>query len=305
MKRLLLLTLLLSLPFLVYSQYSPFLEEDKHWIYYEYVGQDYPYIAAAFILNVQGDTIIQGTSYKKLVRNNLAVYQSCPYPPCYLPYIPYQVDSKSVYAFLREDTQAQQVYRYLPPSGNSCSDDYLLYDFSSTQGDTLNACLRNGIGNTALPGVGLVDSIGNKNIYQQQREIIYTTGWFTPIGLPALGRMELAEGIGFLNHSFFRGQNNVLQDVCYGDYTACNIVSSSKEILEQQMFAIYPNPTSNSITIDTNLPIEETTVYDQMGRSLLITTATSIDVSHLAPGVYPLSIRWKNGKRVVRKIIVL
>jgi hypothetical protein len=74
---------------------------------------------------------------------------------------------------------------------------------------------------------------------------------------------------------------------------------------------IYPNPTSNELTIDVACDsrwIGKTfTIYDINGRILRQVTLSSsiqvIDVSHLTPGIYFLAARKEDGSYIKQKFI--
>ncbi|WP_298755654.1 T9SS type A sorting domain-containing protein [uncultured Psychroserpens sp.] len=67
---------------------------------------------------------------------------------------------------------------------------------------------------------------------------------------------------------------------------------------------IYPNPTSNQITVDTTYEIESVKLYNILGELVLTTSnQKSITVRHLNSGVYLLKISLDN-KDVIKRIII-
>jgi len=76
--------------------------------------------------------------------------------------------------------------------------------------------------------------------------------------------------------------------------------------MNNEQIAFYPNPTNGKLTIESKeLPIENIEIYNIYGRNVDTLRATSlqdntisIDISHLANGIYYLKIKEK-----VRKII--
>ena len=71
---------------------------------------------------------------------------------------------------------------------------------------------------------------------------------------------------------------------------------------ETESLTIHPNPVRSTFTVNAD-QVESITVYSMMGQRLLETTETTVDVSHLAPGLYLARIQ-KDGKTLARKIII-
>jgi len=74
-------------------------------------------------------------------------------------------------------------------------------------------------------------------------------------------------------------------------------------------FAVYPNPTSSILNIQSKLnnKISEVSVYDLLGKQLLNTkmavSATEIDMSSYSPGLYLLEVVSENNQKSIHKII--
>ena len=66
---------------------------------------------------------------------------------------------------------------------------------------------------------------------------------------------------------------------------------------------IYPNPAQNTLYIQSSETIEQVSVYDISGRMLLQTNSQSIDISHLANGIYIIKVKTAQGE-TVRKIMI-
>ena len=70
--------------------------------------------------------------------------------------------------------------------------------------------------------------------------------------------------------------------------------------------AVYPNPTSNKISIEANAQIEKVEVFDLLGRSALsaspFANKTEINLGNLKTGMY-LAIITSEGKMAVKKIV--
>ena len=86
------------------------------------------------------------------------------------------------------------------------------------------------------------------------------------------------------------------------------ILGIDDPMAELEKILIYPNPTTGKLTIENGeLRIEEVEVFDVYGRKLLsfeslMSPETTVDISHLAAGVYFVKIRTTSGE-VVRKVV--
>ena len=305
MKRLTIMLLLLFVVLNVYAQYSPMLETDKHWRFRSYYPSDFPMETGGFMVNVGRDTLINNKVYKRMMINSLAGFHDCPMPPCFVPNFPYEIESSGLYALFREDTLERKVYHlphYIDPI-NCDTDEYVLFDFSLEEGDSLSECLRTKIGFPGEPGSGLVDSITYDLRFDKQRRIINTTGIYPIIGLSYLDKLELMEGIGFENHGFFPVTLNQLVEVCYGDFATCNILSSNNRVALNSNFEIAPNPVSSDFRILSDLPIEHIQIFDAFGKQMLQANESEINIAHLLSGIYFFKILFLNNSIGVRKVI--
>jgi hypothetical protein len=92
-------------------------------------------------------------------------------------------------------------------------------------------------------------------------------------------------------------------------FTLQKITSSSEDVTQNNTINIYPNPTSDIIYVSTtNFDGASIFISDIAGRKLIaqttISTNTSIDISGLQPGIYHLSLNYKNGNIQTQKLIV-
>jgi beta-glucanase (GH16 family) len=71
------------------------------------------------------------------------------------------------------------------------------------------------------------------------------------------------------------------------------------------LFSIYPNPSNNSVTIETSLSIKEKLIYDLNGKLVKTISDDSkeIYISELSKGIYILKIRAENGATSSQKLI--
>ncbi len=66
---------------------------------------------------------------------------------------------------------------------------------------------------------------------------------------------------------------------------------------------IFPNPADHFFTIQNEVQLLKAEILDLNGRKVLESTARTIDVSHLAKGVYLVRMTFKNGQTDVQKLI--
>ncbi|MBB3698340.1 discoidin domain-containing protein [Flammeovirga yaeyamensis] len=77
---------------------------------------------------------------------------------------------------------------------------------------------------------------------------------------------------------------------------------TSVDRLEHQDISIYPNPTSNRLTIRSTAEIEQFKLFDMYGKCVIKGTANSIQLSDIASGVYILHVYVKG--EVMKKRII-
>ena len=96
-------------------------------------------------------------------------------------------------------------------------------------------------------------------------------------------------------------KQNAITFNTYCVYTA-SITSSTKDQIDQYPISVYPNPSSNYITIDSELKVISSELYDMNGRLCKTNMdEVNLDLSKLNPGVYLLKIKTAAGV-IVRKI---
>ena len=86
------------------------------------------------------------------------------------------------------------------------------------------------------------------------------------------------------------------------DFTNSHFVGGFVSVneLTNENFIVYPNPTTERITIQSN-NINNVTVMDEFGRTVLTSKSNTIDVSNLPNGVYILKINNTTKKIIIRK----
>lgn len=102
------------------------------------------------------------------------------------------------------------------------------------------------------------------------------------------------------------GEFDACLDAYYGqieDYTINVQERLSTGDFIKNGFQIYPNPTSDSITIQTDLGIENINIYNQLGQLIKSQKESKVDLKDVALGMYIVQIKFENGQSAVQKII--
>jgi hypothetical protein len=291
----------------VFSQYLPMVQENRYWIYQSHFEEDgYP-VASGFLINFEGDTLINNTVYKKVWQQGLSGTHPCPMGlmPCFVFDHPYTIFNKFLYGFIREDTIGRKVF-FRPSAGLYCHvEEYPLFDFSLQVHDDLDDCKKETLGQD--PGFGVIDSITYNTYWGLTRKVFHTTGWVSCIGDTYSGQVNLIESIGFEHYGLFHDPDNCLiklYDFCEGSLSDCNIISKSKEFTEEEGISFYPNPTRTKIFISDNLALASATVINLSGQEINVAChGNTIEFNGIVSGFYILKIKTIRGEIYMAKII--
>lgn len=89
------------------------------------------------------------------------------------------------------------------------------------------------------------------------------------------------------------------------DYTL-NVLASNlatSEVTKKSSAKIYPNPTSGSVTVQTEGGLEKYEVYSASGQKLLEGISGVVNMNGFTPGTYLIRIYTKDKKSIIKKII--
>lgn len=78
--------------------------------------------------------------------------------------------------------------------------------------------------------------------------------------------------------------------------------SLSNNTEEKVVFALYPNPTSEILNVETAEIIQEATVFNNLGKQILKTNQPNVNVSALSSGIYFLELKTNSGKETKKFI---
>lgn len=89
-------------------------------------------------------------------------------------------------------------------------------------------------------------------------------------------------------------------------YSFNPILLSTKSILSEKLGTLYPNPTHGNfrIQLSNNLVFQEATIFNVLGKKVLTSIQTSIDVSTFSEGIYFVKINTNKGiiyKKIIKK----
>ncbi len=251
MKNLFLISFILTFFFLKVQDsfaqtYQPMAVEGAHWV----IQSDRLstlWLDEKFVLSIRGDTIIQGQSYKKVYKEPYEFDES---RKVFLK----NIAGSSLYALMRDDTTQRKVYAIMGETAyDNCADseEYLLFDFSLTSGDTLSWCsLQEFKLDPEKPHI--VDSSKVASSYPTggERKVLYAV-------LPFIGyldatiseeTMPIIEGFGYEHYGPFIVGTSV-EKYCVGTLEECELITDTEDISQTDIH-IFPNPAADFIYVD-------------------------------------------------------
>ncbi len=84
--------------------------------------------------------------------------------------------------------------------------------------------------------------------------------------------------------------------------TGCTSLNIEKEVISDLKVFIYPNPANEMIHISSELVIKTIEVFDLVGKKVLTTNQTKININHFKTGIYVVKITTDKGPLVSRLI---
>lgn len=306
-----------SVSVLFSQEYYQLLKEGRYWVYTKMGQHDPPiYILRAFALTPDGDSLLNGNTYKKIYRLTLELNSNTTAIK-----VPRHVLQRDLYALMREDTIERKVY-LLPFDDleSMCQDDeHLLYDFSLQQGDTLNDCVLANLYIEGQKGTPVVDTIWESNYQGLNTRFFETEGFFDNYGDLCYCHGYILEGFGYEMHGLVNyGRNGgyfIFQYFCESGDPECDFLSSSSEIplIPADAITVSPNPAVDFITIQAapnyTIPVildcsivtatGTTVMHDQWNTNEI----RSLDVRGIPHGVYFIYINGSEG-RLVKKLMI-
>lgn len=266
-------------------EYFPLVEENKVWselmIEYSFVWDS---VYHTYKFKISGDTIIDQMSYKKVYKQDLH----------------YGFDWYFYTAF-REDLDGK-VYMW-------DEEEWLLYDFSAEQGDTVYSGWYVPCANRveAVDSV-LVGSGYRKRMYMRWLGVdwdhneVWIEGIGSNFGLVMAG---LGPTVGLAYRSLCVHDLNGLLYM-NPNYSSCEMTNVSVAGSEQMSLSVYPNPASDLIILKGGQEREyEYDLYDVRGQLIIdgnIQAGNCIDISSCNKGLYFLNLKTRNQQKIIKLI---
>jgi hypothetical protein len=264
--------------------YLPTAVEGANWIIKDSETPDYPYIS--FVRRVEGDTMVNGRTYKKLYQQIIDHIADEFTDPPLAP--PYQVfPERKLIALLRDDVEERSVYGMVRSTFTGSPDfspDILLHDYRLEVGGTLR-------------GLGFEIGIGAPVVYEVVEEFRF--GEIRRIQLGDDG--SYAEGIGSKYGPTSGGSAlligcciNTIVGYCIGDLADCQVwLTPITNLTRDLSIKTHPNPFTNELSFllsenQTGEPIG-VSLRDLTGRLLKegkLEGGLQWQTDDLAPGLY-------------------
>lgn len=287
-----------------YSQYSPMLEEGSEWYHY------FRFEASCnHHLQVSGDTIINQKTYKKLI--NLG--DECNY---------------SIESYYREDTITKQVFQHIPYSTTDTV-EVLVFDYSHSVGDTLTVFVDLLTSYTLvidsissiIPVCGICEpttetSLENPNVFHLRildcpscRPIVWVEG----IGnlsdpfIPIAGWTGWPEPDNILLCHYNNEGSNDYHHPYSTEFSFCEgPMVEVVDLTNEQEIKIYPNPSKDMVTIQSESQLAQVLIYDAYGRLLMQNSSNItgiIDLSDIKAGLITLVITTVDRRRKIERVL--
>jgi hypothetical protein len=296
------------------AQYKKLINENKEWVikndYYDQQQSPLPGETTYYFSFFQGDTILNSVIYKKLYHQRFHLNSHYYNPPN--PYIDDTLRQSRLAAFLREDTITQQVFIINNWQPNLPSEE-LLFDFSLNSGDTFQHINLN---------TPIIDSTSEIVLINNDTcKLLYFDRWFQSINnLDANYMIEGIGGPGGISHPFLfnyvSGSTTRTEIVCYKEnnvqlFSNCNypnFINGINEFKNHNIIKVYPNPTSNQLTISLEKEKSIALTLRNSLRQLLLsekhptTNQLIIDISAYPAGIYFLQVE-VDGEIITQKIV--
>lgn len=182
----------------------------------------------------------------------------------------------------------------------------LMMDFTLNVGDTLTS---------ELCYEWIVDSIDSVMVNNDYRKRIHLSSWYEYVWMlegvgNSKGLFERFES--FENDSWFKcyGENG---ETVYGSGNCDYTVGYHEQYQEEELFIIYPNPTSGIVAVEISNPEYEISSYrltNIYGKEIEINNITKkqnnkivLDLINYKSGIYLLQLNVENQEPIIKKII--
>lgn len=299
-----LLFCLFILPAFLYAQqYTPLAVEGAQWVIYQNAEADSNKALIGYV--IKGDSVVNGTAYKKVFYREYE-YNGGPIEP------PYVLINEEFHSLIRDDISEKKVYALGAEQNfnHQCQDintEKLWYDFSVDTGeDLVYQCVYDF---TSVDTI-LLDSTSVNDHFGYDRQTYYGY-WVDSFGASLVepyfiegigstrGLYDPAVGLEYTPHGAVH-----LVDYCIGSDQECfgaNAVNKAIQIPH----TLSPNPVAHHVNIKLDAVEEwpiQMMIYDQMGRQITSVTISSpsynLNCSSFLAGIYNYTFLNKQGQSI-------
>ncbi|MDG1730304.1 MAG: T9SS type A sorting domain-containing protein [Algibacter sp.] len=113
------------------------------------------------------------------------------------------------------------------------------------------------------------------------------------------GLEYLYEDFPYFNKILSTTGNNYKTTYNYNNVLSASDISNKSEI----SLEVFPNPSTNYITVKSNLAVDFITVFNAVGSKIISTRDKKININSLPHGIYLVNILLQNGNVATKKII--
>lgn len=327
MKKTLLFTLLIYLPFFSFGQsisIDSFYMPGASWTEIIYqtapVGGGTEYDTLGYVYKIERDTIISGTKYHLLSERNIGEYGSVhPHPGSWYSYV-YPADLLSqIFAMLRVDSNRVYIIFNLasPRDCYQIGREYLFYDFNLDMGSIIPAdSFCTGINVSGIDSVSLsngvyvkkyanatgkywIEGIGAQSGFTNFFHFYYCNYWWPAV----TDQITLC----YDNHSFYyhfgyppgtlKGN---LQNNCFD----INSLSLKNIVNPYNMVSVYPNPATTELTITSKDKITTIAISNLLGQTMYSNQYNSqqvqVNIADLPKGIYFVKVNGTDVRKFVK-----
>jgi hypothetical protein len=241
---------------------------------------------------LRGEKTINDTIYQEIVYQEI----KAPTVICDGPHLYLDTTSTYLFAYVREDTTSQKVYKYF----NECNKEKLLYDFSLQKGDTFkiynNSCdsaslsIDDTLQYTLLDGTN-VKEIENNTYYSEHHPYAY---------LESIGNLYEPFDFVFYRDDGFEGGSDLVGVIDNGILKfGQKVITDIPYIIRANQIIIYPNPAVDKLNIqfDKSDKINNIFITNILGDILDIKSTLTRDnlvefnLTGLPTGIYFVAIQ--------------
>lgn len=279
------------------QDYNPLVEEGKRWnVVFSLEGPSpTPQHYTTTSYKIMGDTLLDGTSYKKLYSTNRE-----------------DLSNWQLQGVLRE-TETKQVFIKDYANHTFEGQERLLYDFSMQLGESIcyygESC--------CLTLVSICDTVFEEDGKTYKKHVLEYYEEGMPLGFYETWIEGIGSELGLLNSgSLFLvgGRYNLLcyyedEDLIWQnpDFNSCYMGTDGvEENSAKTWISIHPNPTTGMIVVS-GKNLKQVEVVNILGQRMATAQGKDetlqIDIANLPSGVYFVDITDSKGRKCVRKVV--